>query len=291
MKLRAIRHFIAKSILVFIPDVIYIRFLYFFKTREILRLSNPKNYNQWLQWLKLNDRNEVYTELVDKYLVRNHIENSIGKQYLIPLIGVYANFDDIDFESLPEKFVLKCTHGSGMNFICTSKKTVDIKRLRSTVSSWMKLNYYTLGREWVYKNCEPRIIIEQYMEDESEQELKDYKIYCFNGEPEFIQLDFARFSNHKRNLYDLDWNLLDQKIDHKNDKDVYIQQPDNFKEMLKIARTLSEGMFHCRVDLYSIYDKIYFGELTFYSEAGYGKFSSDEFNVYLGDKIKRGVQE
>ena len=180
-----------------IPDRHYLKIKYRIIVGKRLNLSEPVLFNEKLQWLKLYDRNQVYTELVDKFKVRNYIANRIGEKYLIPLIGVYDSYDDIDFDTLPNQFVLKPNHTSGNVYICIDKKQINHDQLRREVNSWLKRNYFRFHREWPYKGVKPRIVCEKYMVDESGLELKDYKIFCFNGIPKMTQVDYSRFVDRK----------------------------------------------------------------------------------------------
>lgn len=280
--LNAIIH---RGYLRFIPDKLYLRLSYYFKIKQRLNLKEPVSYNEKLQWLKLYDRNPEYTRLVDKYQVREYIRSKIGANYLIPLLGVYDSFDEIDFEKLPNEFVLKCTHDSGGIVICKNKKDLNISEARRKINRALKRNYYYVHREWPYKNLKPRIICEKLMVDESGTELKDYKIFCFNGTPKLIQVDYDRFINHKRNYYDTHWRYIPVSVQYPTDSNTTINKPDTLKKMLKLSKELSEGYPHVRVDFYSIKDKIYFGEITFYHEAGFGKFDPNEYNDKLGSWI------
>lgn len=270
-----------------IPDRIYLKMIYRKVTGKKLDLKNPQTFNEKLQWLKLHDRNPLYTKLVDKYSVREYIKQKLGEEYLIPLVGgPWDAAEDIDFESLPEKFVLKCTHDSGSVMICHDKlkwsKEAAIKNLKDA----MQLNFYDLFREWPYKNVKPRIIAEKYMEDESGYELKDYKIFNFGGIPKLIEVDFDRFAMHKRNIYSSAWELLDMEIQYKSDANVHIKKPVVLEEMLEAARILSREIPYVRTDFYVVDRKIYFGEITFYHEGGFGKIIPEEWGKILGEWIR-----
>ncbi len=265
------------------PDEKFLKKKFQVVTGETLNLEHPQSFNEKVQWLKLYDRNPVYTTLVDKYEVKNYVADRIGLQYIIPTLGVWNNFDEIDFEKLPDQFVLKCTHDSGGVVICRDKNDTDWHNARRLIDRSLKRNYFYRGREWPYKNVTPRIIAEQYMTDESKTELKDYKIFCFNGEPKLIQVDFGRFDVHKRNLYTTEWDYLEASIKYPNDPAVQIPCPVKLREMLETARKLSEGIPHARVDLYSVKDKIYFGELTLHHGSGTEKFTPAELGRQMGD--------
>ncbi len=271
-----------------VPDKIYLKVKYRLIVGKKLNLNAPETFNEKLQWLKLHDRNPLYTKLVDKYEARKYVAEKIGEEYLIPLLGVYDSFEEINFDTLPNQFVLKPTHTSGNIFICKDKSKINYDELKKIVNRWLKRNYYWFHREWPYKNIKPRIICEKYMVDESGEELKDYKIFCFNGEPKLIQVDYNRYSCHKRNLYDINWNYIPASIQYPTDPNVIIKKPKKLDKMLEIAKILSEGFPHVRVDLYYnyIYDKIYFGELTLYHGAGYEKFEPESLEIEMGSWLK-----
>lgn len=246
-------------------------------------LKHPQTFNEKLQWLKLHDRNPEYTKLVDKYEVKKYIANKISPEYIIPTLGVYKTFDEINFNKLPNQFAIKCTHDSGGVVVCKDKTLFDKMGAKSKLNTSLNRNFYLLSREWPYKNVPRKIIIEKYLEDESGKELKDYKIFCFHGEPKLIQVDFGRFDVHKRNLYTTDWKYVNASIEYPKDPKTQIPRPEKLDKMLEIASQLSEGIPHIRVDLYSIKDKIYFGELTMCHGGGYEKFMPEELGIQMGN--------
>lgn len=264
-------------------DDMYLKLNFKLSQGNKLSLKNPKTYNEKLQWLKINDRNPLYTKLVDKYLVRDYIKDKIGEEYLIPLIKVYNCPQEINWNKLPNKFVLKGTHGSGCNVICDNKEKLNKKGVINKFNKWLKYNWYWYAREWPYKNCKPRIICEKHMLDESEKDLKDYKIFCFNGEPKLIQVDIDRFGNHKQNFYDKNWNFKDVKIWCENDPDNQIEKPKNYDDMIRISKILSKPFPHVRVDLYNVDGKIYFGELTFSHNSGLANFIDKDLEIKMGN--------
>ena len=245
-------------------------------------LENPIKFNDKLQWLKLNWHDPVATKCADKYEVREIIKEKIGEEYLNELIGVYESVDEINIDELPEKFVLKGTHGSGFNIICKDKNELNWDLEFKKMRRWLKNNYYLSNREWVYRDIKPRIICEKYLEEFETGELRDYKIFCFNGEPKVIEVDFDRFKNHKRNFYDLDWKFINGEIKYPNDSSVNIQKPEKLSEMLNLSRILSVGFPHVRVDFYYLNNQIMFGELTFFHESGMGSFRPEDFEVEMG---------
>lgn len=286
-----VRFLASNNFLNWMPDKYYLKLLYFSKMKKKLNLDNPKTFNEKLQWLKLYDRNPLYTKLVDKYEVRKYIAEKIGEEYLIPLIGVWDKFDDIDFSELPNQFVLKCTHDSGGIVICKDKSNFDIEKARKKLNMRLKRNYYYRGREWPYKNVKPRIICEKYMMDESGTSLTDYKFYCFLGEPKYCQVIRDRNTNETIDFYDLNWNLMDFTGLHVPNNPyphakVKYKKPEQYEKMIEIAKKLSKDFPFVRVDLYLIQNKIYFGELTFYPLSGFGVFDPPEWNIKMGELIK-----
>lgn len=271
----------------FIRDDIYLKILYRACTNKKLNLKNPKTFNEKIQWLKLYDRREEYTKMVDKYEVRKYIENKLGKEYLIPLIGVYNSFDDIKFEQLPKQFILKCTHDSGGVIICKNKDTLNWEEVRLKITDSLSKNYFYGGREWPYKNVKPRIICEKYMVDDSGVELKDYKFMCFNGEVKCLFVCLNRNSSNGLNVdfYDLDWNPMPFERHYKSSGQK-IKKPKNFDKMIELARELSKSIPFVRVDFYEIEGKIYFGELTFYPGSGLEEFTPYEYDEILGSWIQ-----
>jgi len=249
-----------------------------------LDLDNPKTFSEKLQWLKLYDRKPEYTIMVDKYAVRNYIADKLGEEYLIPLLGVWNDPSEIDFDQLPDRFVLKCNHNSGLGMcICRDKSRLDIKKVKNELRKGVSQNYYLTGREWPYKNVPRKIIAEEYMEDSVLKELRDYKFFCFGGMVKCFKVDFDRFVEHHANYYDTEKNrlpfgekicppLLEKRIQH----------PENFEKMKRLAEILSMGMPFLRVDLYNIDGKIYFGEMTFFPDSGFGRFTDEEWNKTLG---------
>lgn len=273
-------------------DVLYLKLLYWDRFSKKLTLKNPKTFNEKLQWLKLYDRNPEYTKLVDKYEVKKVIADKIGDKYIIPTLGVWERFDDIDFNNLPNQFVLKCTHDSGGIVMVKDKTTFNRMSAKKKIESCLRRNFYYQGREWPYKNVKPRIIAEPYLTDESNSELKDYKVFAFNGEPKFIEVDFDRFTDHKRNIYSVDWELIDAEIEYKSSKAHVIPKPEKLQEMLILSKKLSEGMPHVRTDFYCTKDRVLFGEMTFYHESGLGKITPPSFekeiSAYINLPLERG---
>ena len=252
-----------------------------------LDLENPQTFNEKLQWLKLYNRKPEYTMMVDKYKVRQYIKEKLGEEYLIPLLGAWDDPDEINFETLPEQFVLKCNHNSGLGMcICKDKSKLDIQKVREGLHQGLKENYFRKNREWPYKNVKPRILAEEFKVDES-GELRDYKFYCFNGEPKVFLVASERFSRHRTyfDYFDMDGNNLPFTQGGKNNP-VTPQLPSTFEEMKKIAKKLSQGIPHVRIDLYSVDEKVYFGEFTFFDSSGFEKFTPNEWDEVFGGWIQ-----
>ena len=270
-----------------LPDKMYLELLYFFKLGKKLDLKDPKTFTAKLQWLKLYNRHPEYTKMVDKYEVKNYVSEILGKDYIIPTLGVWDNFSDINFDKLPSKFVLKTTHGGGSVgiVICKDKALLDMDNARKNIEESFKLDIYRLFREWPYKNVPKRIIAEQYMEDDS-GELRDYKFYCFDGEPKVMLLASNRFSNHNFNYFDMHFNKLPISSRDGKASDEDIKKPENFEEMIEISRKLSKDFPHVRVDLYSCNHRVYFGELTFFDGSGYDDMESEEWDLIFGSWLQ-----
>lgn len=264
-------------------DEEYIKKQYEKRLGRKLNLEQPVLYNEKVQYAKLYQRDERMKLLVDKYEVRKYVSQNIGEAYLTKLYGVYESVDDIDFSALPDRFVMKLTNGSGFNYICKEKTDKEIRKIKRRFRNWMKLDFYMLGREWAYKDMKNRIICEEYLDCDEPYGLNDYKVFCFDGVPEVIQVDYARFTAHKRNLYTPDWTFIDEKMAYENDANALISRPERLEDMLSCARKLSSGFPHVRVDFFSIGSRIVFGEMTFYHGAGYLRFSSREFEQKMGE--------
>lgn len=267
-------------------DSLYLRMFFRYRFGRKLDLKNPQTYNEKLQWLKLYDRKPEYTKMVDKHAVKEYVAERIGEEHIIPTLGVWDRFEDIDFDALPDQFVLKCTHDSGGLIICTDKAKLDIEKARKTIGHAMKRQYYVNTREWPYKDVPHRIIAEQYMVDESGYELKDYKFFVFDGRVE------AMFIATGRNDEAMCFDFFDREFCHMPIKkgghpntEKILQKPQSFSQMIEIAEELGKGIPHVRVDLYSINNRIYFGEMTFFSGSGFSAFSPEKWDYTFGDWI------
>ena len=278
-----------RDLLKFLSDKAFIKAVYRAKFGKKLNLKNPKTFNEKLQWLKLNDKDPKYAKMVDKYEAKKYVGDIIGEEYIIPTYGVYDNFDEINFNSLPNSFVIKCTHDSGGVAICKDKKIFDKKSAKEKIEKSLKRNYFNEGREPVYKYVKPRIIVEKYMEDKKQKEIVDYKFFCFNGEPKIMYIsDGSHTENQSIAFFDMDYNLLDiEREDYKKMVDIPLK-PKNFEKMKEFSRILSKNMYHLRVDFYEINGHLYFGELTFITCSGLIPFKKQEYDELLGSYLDIG---
>ena len=265
-------------------DETYLKFVYRIALGKKLDLNNPKTFNEKLQWLKLHDCKDIYSTMVDKYEAKKYVGKIIGSEYLIPTIGVWNNFDEIDFNTLPDQFVLKCTHDSGGLVVCCDKSRLDMDVARKKIEKSLSSNFYYMGREWPYKNVPRRIIAEQYMADD----LRDYKLFCFNGVPRMTLVCSDRFTKDglKEDFYDEAWNHLNVQRPTHGNAILPIQRPKQYELMKKLAAELSEKMPSARIDFYEINEKVYFGEITFYPASGFEGFKPEEWDLKLGEWIK-----
>lgn len=275
--------------LIRLSDKKYIEINYKRNIGKKLNINNPKTFNEKLQWLKINNQKDEYTKLVDKYEVKQYIKEKIGEEYVIPTIGVYDKFEEINFDELPDKFVMKCTHDSGGLVICTNKSKLDIEKAKEKINRCLKNNYFYSGREYPYKNVKPRIIVEPYVVDTKTQELRDYKFFCFNGKVMFFKVDFDRQTNHKANYFDTNLDLLPfGEIMCPPDFNKKIDMPSNIKKMIAVAEKISNNIPFVRVDLYNKDESILFGECTFFPASGYGKFIPEEWDLKIGNMLNLG---
>lgn len=257
---------------------------YWRSTGKRLNLRNPKTFNEKIQWAKLYDSTPLKTRLADKYLVREWVAEKIGEQYLIPLLGVYKSFEEIDFNALPNRFVMKCNHGSAMNLIVKDKHLIDMSLIKEKFTQWLDSDFSLGSYELHYANIPRRIIIEEYIENDINGNLLDYKFWCFNGEMKYVQLDTESYTGNKRlAFFDKKWKK--QNFSYNNpliSEDV--ERPDNFEEMLAIVQVLAEGFPHVRVDIYRLGDgRLLFGEMTFTHVSGIARWSDESVNIELGD--------
>lgn len=277
---------IVYQLLSVLPDETYVKLQYWYATKRRLNLKNPVRYNEKLQWLKLYDHKPEYTMFVDKYRVKNYVANKIGEEYIIPTLGVWVDAREIDFAQLPDEFVLKCNHDSKSVLICKDKSKFEKETAVKKLNKSLKKNHFTYGREWPYKNVKPVVMAEKYMEDESGG-LQDYKVMCFNGVPNLIQLHQGRFTDHyTQDLFDVRWTHQNYNQKGEISSAVWPEKPEFLEEMLELSAKLSEGVPHLRVDWYYVNHHLYFGELTFFDASGYLDFEPDEYNEIIGSWIK-----
>jgi len=275
----------------FLSDPAYLKLLYRCSHGRSLNLDAPKTYNEKLQWLKLHDRKPEYTAMVDKAAVKRYVADRIGEEYIIPTLGVWDRFEEIDFDSLPDRFVLKCTHDSGGLVIVKDKAKLDKSAAKKKIERSLRRNYYWAGREWPYKDVKPRILAEAYLEDEGRQDLSDYKVMCFGGQPKLIQLHQGRFGAHTQDFYNENWEKQDIFRGVPASAEV-LEKPVFLEEMLELSRKLSAGLPQLRVDWYFTNGRLYFGELTFFSASGMTPFVPEQWDETLGGWIELpGIEE
>jgi hypothetical protein len=277
-----------KGLFKWLKDETYLKFMFRGTIGYQLNLKKPVTFNEKLQWLKVHDRKPEYTIMVDKYKVRQYVTEVIGENYLIPLLGVWDKFEDIDFNKLPDKFVLKPNHTSGNIYICKDKSKIDMEILRKEIAKWLKREYYWYQREWPYKNIKPRIVCEKYMVDESCIELKDYKVLCFNGKAKLIEVHRGRFFDHRQDFYDISWNKtsISQGDAFSDISDDVMDKPKCFDEMIELSEKLAGELIHVRIDWYIVNNKLYFGEITFFDGSGFDAFNDFNDDLMLGSWIK-----
>ena len=269
-----------------LSDKTFIKWEYFSGMRKFPNLENPQSFNEKLQWLKLNNIHPEYGKIVDKASAKEYVKNIIGEEFIIPTLGVWRSFDDINFDLLPNQFVLKTTHDSGGVVICSNKSTFDKEVARQKLNKSLSHNYFYEHREYPYKYVEPRILAEKYMVDESGTELKDYKFFCFDGRCKML------FIATDRNIGDTRFDFYDENFNHLPFRQGHpwatkdIKKPEGFEEMVRLAEKLSVGFPHLRVDLYNINGKIYFGELTFFHFSGNVPFEPEEWDYKIGEWLK-----
>lgn len=273
------------QLLRFIPDRPYLKLVYWLKTGKHLNLKNPVTFCDKMNWLKLHDRHPEYTQLVDKVEVRKYLIEKLGEDIALPMLGVWNSYDEINFDSLPQQFVLKCTHDSGSVKIIRDKNAMDHDALRVFFADRLKRNPYPDGREYPYKDVKPRIYAEKFMTPPGEEDINDFKFFCFNGKPEILFVATERSTDCKFDFFDMDFNHLDITNIHPQ-AGHEIPKPECFEEMKALAAKLSQGMKFVRMDLYQIQGKVYFGEFTFFHAGGFWPLTPDEWELNLGRLIE-----
>ena len=280
-----------RNLLSFLSDETYIKIAYRMSFGRSIDLKNPKAFTEKLNWYKLYYHNELMKRCADKYDVRDYVIKKVGRKYLNDCFGVWNNIDSINFDCLPNQFVLKPTNGSGDVFICKNKRNLNINNLKKVLYKNKNIHFSRVTKEWAYYDLPFRIIAERYIESSDNNQIKDYKFFCFDGEPKFLFVGSERGTDHlKFDFYDMDWNWLPVANVHEQSKN--IKRPKHFAEMVEICRKLSNDFPHVRIDLYEEEGKVFFGEMTFYHFGGFAKFTPDEWDYKFGeffniDKIKK----
>lgn len=280
-----------------VPDKLYLKLMFRLKMGYWMDFDNPKTFQEKLQWLKLYNRRPEYTQMVDKFAVKEYVANIIGKEYIIPTLGVWNKFDDIDFDSLPNQFVLKTTHSGGNTgvVVCKDKSTLDIELARKKLDRSLKQCIYKSLKEWPYKGVKHRIIAEEFIEFGSSDDIPDYKFYCFDGTPRYCQVIRDRNKKETIDFYDMDWNhipliglnpvVIGKSVLSFQNGTTRVERPKNLESIIRICGALTTGIPFSRIDMYIVDDKIYFGEITFFPASGFGCFEPMEWDVILGDLI------
>jgi hypothetical protein len=275
-----------RAIIYSLPETLWSEYVvayinYFVNNGKFPNLKNPKNFSEKTLWRRFHERDIDFVKYVDKYEVRKHIEKTIGSKYLVPLIGVYEDVEQIDFNSLPNRFIFKTTHGSGGNIICYDKKTFRWDKEKIKLQKYLKLNYYKTSREISYKNIKPRVVCEDFIDEN----IIDFKFYCYYGNPKFISVHLNRFSNHKRSFYDINWKHIKNAVSSINNATYSINKPENFDEMVSLSKNLSQNFKFVRVDFFQYKEKLYFSELTFFPASGVTKIEPKEFSFELAKHL------
>jgi len=272
--------------LIFLPQKTYVKYNYEYYSGRKLDYNNPVTFNDKIQWLKVFYHKKILHKLVDKYAVRDYVKNKVGPQILNELYGVYDKPSDVNFEELPDQFVLKGAHGFHLNLIVKDKSELNLPKTKLLLNKWMHKSNYRNGKEWAYKNIKPRIIAEKYLKEFGKKVVNDYKIFCFNGKPKYILVYMERGIEDVRCYYDLNWNKLPFTIEKDNYFEGELEKPENLNEMIEVAEKLAPDFPFVRVDLYNINGKVLFGEMTFYPNDGRKKYIPKKYNKIIGDYLK-----
>ena len=279
---RAFLSIIGTSFFGFIPDEMYLKLKYRLLIGEKLNLDNPVSLNEKIQWIKLNIRDKSHSFMADKQAVRKYIADTIGKDYLVPLIGIWDSVDDIDFDSLPQQFIIKCTHDSGSFLKCKDKSSFDIRKAKRWLRKKQNTNYYYKSREWLYKDVKPRIICEELLLEKDGSDIVDYKIFCFEGIMKFLRIKYYVDGELRQQSFDRDWNLIEKPEQLLPGTKIF-EKPVGFEDMVRISEILSAGLPQLRVDLYNVDGKVYFGEMTYYHGSGFMSLEFEELERKAGD--------
>jgi hypothetical protein len=267
-----------------IPDKPYLQLTYLLRMKEVLHLKHPRYMSEKMQWLKLYDYKPEYARMADKVAVREFVAERLGEDCLIKQYGVYERAEDIPYDELPNRFVLKCSHDSASTVVVKDKSALDIKKTNEFLNKRLKLRFYLEGRENVYKEVKPRIVCEEFLGDTNEVP-EDYKVFCFDGKPEFVTVDVGRFRKHAQFYYDTNWNLFQMDSEYVPEPGQSVERPMLLDKLLESAKILSKGMRFVRVDFYIVNNKLYFGELTFYPAAGYKRYTPVEVDLKYASLI------
>ena len=280
---KLIRTFGIYGLFNWMSDESYLKLLYWGEIGKKLNLKDPETFNEKLQWLKLNKRIPEYSIYVDKYAVRSFIADKLGEKYRIPHLGIYNRVEDDDWDSMPGKFVLKCTHASGTNIVCRDKSKLDIEAAKKKLKRWMEINWFWYSREWPYKNVKPRIICEEFI-SETDNTPDDYKVLCFNGKAKLIEVHIDIFNSHTQDFYDIKWNKTNISKVYPNSTILY-DKPKQFDKMIELSELLANNIIHVRVDWFLFKNKLYFGEMTFFDCSGLEPFDNPDDDYLLGSWI------
>lgn len=270
----------------FLNPEFYVKIYYEYYTGKKLDLNNPVEFNQKVQWLKVYYQPPILNKLVDKYAVREYVKEKVGEKYLNGLLAVYDKVEEVNFKELPDQFVVKGVHGCHFNLIVSDKSTLKLSKANRLMRKWMGRNYYYRGGlEWAYKDVKPRLVVEEFMEEPGKDVLNDYKFFCFDGKPKFIQIDMERGIHNYRCYYDLNWKKLPFYTQKNKFYEGEVEKPANLTEMIEVAEKLADKFPFVRVDLYSVKGKTIFGEMTFYPTDGRKEFIPEEYNKIIGDYL------
>jgi len=281
----ALANKLARVFLGTLSDSLYCQLQYLWRLRRWPDLRNPQSFNEQIQWIKLFHRDPLMKLCSDKWTVRDYVEEAGCGRLLIPLLGVYDKPEEVPFEELPSRFVLKVSHGSGMNILCRDKASLDRAKTSADISRWMKADFAKVGREWAYTGVVPRIVCEEFLAGEDGEPPADYKVHCFAGEPRFIQVDYARFVRHTRALYTPEWKRIACRLEYALEKNDY-PPPGTLPDMLDASRLLAKPFPYVRVDLYDLRGRLYFGELTFYHGKGVERFTPSRYDRDFGKWLR-----
>lgn len=288
--IRNVYYVLSRYLFIYLPDKQFYRLTAFITFKRFgfkyypFNLDNPTSFNEKLNYLKINMQNPLGKIVADKIAVREYVKDKVGEKYLIPILGVYESPDNIPFDLLPKSFVLKTNHGSGWNIVCPDKAKLNVRQARKNLQRWLRYNAYYISREYQYRDIQPAILCESFLRFN----IEDYKFFCFNGEPKFVQIDIGRFTKHERAYYNVEWEKLDFSICYPISEEE-IEKPTQLEEMLQVVKSLSKDFLFARVDLYLHNDQIFFGEITMFPEGAHGPFLRNEDDFRVGELLDLNV--